>query len=1207
MKLLQCCLIGVLGLVCFSSQGQAKLEHRAFLIGNFGDLNSQSPFYQQLLQQAKSDDAFSVVLLGDFFSESDPDLNLLRELATSIEQSAEGHLVILTGDRDWNNSGKGGWERIQGLEKTIDSWDYERLTWTIDDGCPGPKTYELSENLSLVAINTQWWNHPFEKPIPADAECKIITEKDFLNELKEVLEENSGRNLLVAGHFPLISYGPHGGYVPFKTYLSPPVVGSFVAAHKRFIGGPMSIVNKRYDHIRRKLLDLIQGSRPVVYASGHERNLQVISHEGSFLVNSGSPKQATYAKDGASNSLYSQAEQGFIELQYFNDGRVDYVTHSNGQSKRHSLFYSLCGELRSQDGAPNSAFMPCATATNAQGTNRELTQRDTVLQAGNYPAQGLKKLLFGSHHRSSWNEPTKVPFLDLENTHQGLRIYEKGGGRQSTSLKIKGGDGREYVFRSVDKDPTGVLPLELRGTIVADLLKDATSMQHPYGAMVVAELLNSTDILHATPDLHVLPNSNTEPFLQTYGGLFGMLEEKPTRAKNVKVPFAEADDVVQSYRMFRELYEDNDNEVDTEGYAKARMLDILVGDWGRHEDNWKWAEYDRGKSKFYRPIPRDRDHAFSRWDGALIWLLDREWAKESGENFGYTIRDIRSLTWPARHLDRFIAAEVSKEQWLEAARYLKSQLTDEVIANAVKKLPAESYALSGEELTTKLQARIKDLEEYALQFYLQQAREVDVVGSNKKEHFECVRNADGSVEVSAYPLKSAGEADKRFYYRRFIPGETREIRLFGLGGDDVFNITGSSNQSIKVVVVGGPGDDNITDQSAVKGASRKTRIVDRQENNLHLGKESKVITHWDPVHYNYNRTAFAYNRYFPLIIVGYNANDGLGLTGGVTLTRNKLGKEDFAEKHSFRARITTEEIRLFRYNGRFHHTFGKWDVTVGTLLANHNDFNFYYGLGNGTTKTDSLFNADYYRTRYDTYGVHVGLIRDFWKRSHFSAQIGYENNGEVIDANTILDDPNPAPNLITPQNANLVELRSQLLLDFRDRRAFPERGVSLDLQYRHGVLTDNEESYGIIKGSIQKLATFTKEKPITLGLTVGGSTSFNASNIPFYKLEYLGQLNGLRGFQENRFTGESLAYYNVQLRIELAKFRTSILPMKFGIGGFYDSGRIFSDFDITNKWHQGYGGGFYLIPLKENFAITASVGFSEEESGLLLLTIGSGF
>ena len=54
-------------------------------------------------------------------------------------------------------------------------------------------------------------------------------------------------------------------------------------------------------------------------------------------------------------------------------------------------------------------------------------------------------------------EPVSVPYLDLDDTHGGLTIYKKGGGRQTTSLKFRSGNGSVYTFRSVNKDPTKAL------------------------------------------------------------------------------------------------------------------------------------------------------------------------------------------------------------------------------------------------------------------------------------------------------------------------------------------------------------------------------------------------------------------------------------------------------------------------------------------------------------------------------------------------------------------------------------------------------------------------------------------------------------------------------------------------------------------------------------------------------------------------------
>ena len=208
---------------------------------------------------------------------------------------------------------------------------------------------------------------------------------------------------------------------------------------------------------------------------------------------------------------------------------------------------------------------------------------------------------------------------------------------------------------------------------------------------------------------------------------------------------------------------------------------MLVGDWGKHEDNWKWVGFKTDSGMIYKPMPRDRDHVFSIWDGILPWLADREWAKPSGENFDYEISGLRSLMWQARHLDRFIAADLDKSDWIKAANFVQDRISDQVIEHAVRHMPSETYTISGKEIEAKLKNRIRDLEKYAIEYYEMLAPEVDVVGSNDKEYFDIRRNDDGSVTVCMTDLTNDQKPGKDvFFERTFLIDETEEIRAGGI-------------------------------------------------------------------------------------------------------------------------------------------------------------------------------------------------------------------------------------------------------------------------------------------------------------------------------------------------------------------------------------------------------------------------------------------
>jgi hypothetical protein len=64
-----------------------------------------------------------------------------------------------------------------------------------------------------------------------------------------------------------------------------------------------------------------------------------------------------------------------------------------------------------------------------------------------------------------------------------------------------------------------------------------------------------------------------------------MLEEKDP---------GEAIDSKSSFKLFNKMREDNDHTVDEEAVLRARLLDMLIADWDRHFDQWKWATRDTG-------------------------------------------------------------------------------------------------------------------------------------------------------------------------------------------------------------------------------------------------------------------------------------------------------------------------------------------------------------------------------------------------------------------------------------------------------------------------------------------------------------------------------------------------------------------------------------------------------------------------------------
>ena len=97
-------------------------------------------------------------------------------------------------------------------------------------------------------------------------------------------------------------------------------------------------------------------------------------------------------------------------------------------------------------------------------------ERRTIVAGERYRKGGLHRFLFGHEYRDLWTTPVSVEVLDAGRFAGGLTPVRIVGHGQSKALALEGADGRAYTFRPVLKDPTGLLPIELRESAAKSLL-----------------------------------------------------------------------------------------------------------------------------------------------------------------------------------------------------------------------------------------------------------------------------------------------------------------------------------------------------------------------------------------------------------------------------------------------------------------------------------------------------------------------------------------------------------------------------------------------------------------------------------------------------------------------------------------------------------------------------------------------------------------
>jgi len=319
-----------------------------------------------------------------------------------------------------------------------------------------------------------------------------------------------------------------------------------------------------------------------------------------------------------------------------------------------------------------------------------------VAIAPRYRASAFHRVWMGDGYRELWTTPVRAPLVDLRGFAGGLTPLRRGGGRQTRSLRLRGADGREYVFRSLDKDQAKALS-PLRRAMVGRIRQDQVSALHPGATLVAAGLEDAAGVPHATPRLAVMPDVPVlGEFRADFGGLPGTLQEVP------QAGFAGAERVEGTEELWEALRQAPRDQVDARAYLAMRLMDVYLGDWDRHDGQLRWGRMARGGIGTWVPIPRDRDYAFSNYEGVFPGLarrFDRKIVR-----FDAAYRDLRGLLVKPREMDERFLCALPPSTWDSTAAAMAHSLSDGAIAAATGRMPREYVARSAS-LAATLRAR----------------------------------------------------------------------------------------------------------------------------------------------------------------------------------------------------------------------------------------------------------------------------------------------------------------------------------------------------------------------------------------------------------------------------------------------------------------------------------------------------------------------
>jgi len=1203
-----------------------EVSHTFYLIGDaglspIGGMNPALKIFKNKLD--KADKNSTAIFLGDnIYPAGLPDpkdstqayIEAKNHLDAQIKtlENFKGRPLFIPGNHDWYTEGLIGLEREENYIKRALK-EKEKDPFLPENGCP-IDVIEIGEDVAIITIDTEWYLTNWDKRPDINDKCEIKSRDKFFLELEDAIKDYRDRTTVIAMHHPSNSYGEHGGhyslrkqFYPKKMAVPVPVLGTFINVLRSTSGASIEDNNnKRYRELMKRVTTLAQYSDRVIFASGHEHTLQYILENNTPQIVSGSGAKEGFTKL-LNGSQFSTGKMGYATLEVYKDGSSRVRFYGVGENNNEEFLFT------------NEVLPPTQVTFEAELT---VSFPDSV-EASVYTDNEIEKSRFykgiwGERYRKYYGTKVKVPTVRLDSLMGGLEPVKKGGGHQSKSLRLRAKDGREYVMRALKKSAELYLQSmafqdqyvldDLKETYTQELLQDFYTGSHPYAPFTTARLSDAVGIYHTNPVLYYVPK---QPALKEYNDSFGdelyMIEEHTGDGHGDLASFGYSNDLKSTDGMLEDLRDDEKYEVDKDLYLRARLFDMVLGDWDRHVDQWRWAEFkDEKKDKVvYRPVPRDRDQVYSKMgDGALMNIATRIIpGLRLMEGFNEEIRSVKGFnSSPMTYvLDLTLLGETEKSQWLAQAKYLQENLKESDIDEAFKAFPEEVRDETVNEIKQTLLARLSHIQETANEYYKILNKYAVVAGTDKDDWFEINRLNDTETEVKVY--RNIGDKKKRlFYYKIFSSDDTKELWVFGLDEDDIFEVKNPSNfTGVKVRIIGGHNNDiyrvdNGKNVALYDFKSKKNTFEKTSGAKVKLSDDYELNT-YQPL-----KLRNSFNQIIPTI--GFNPDDGVRIGFLNTYTYNGFRQNPFTQQHTIGASyyFATSGFDV-KYQGEFAHVFENWNAELKARFTSPNFAVNFFGFGNDTENFDDDLGLDFNRVKLRQIDFSPSLVWRGQLGAKVKLGLSYENisveetNDRFI--NTFYQQNGEET------NSDFVGAHATYTYENRDNEAFPTigMGTSLEAGYKEN-LSKEGGSFGYI---IPSLSFDYKLIPSgRLVLATKWKAHFNLGDeYEFYQAASIGGIDGLRGFRNQRFTGKTSYYQNTDIRFSLAKKRTRLLPTAMGLFGGFDYGRVWMPEMSSGRWHTSYGGGFFLNA-SDIISVNTAI-FASEDGPRFTFGLGFGF
>lgn len=642
------------------------------------------------------------------------------------------------------------------------------------------------------------------------------------------------------------------------------------------------------------------------------------------------------------------------------------------------------------------------------------------------------------------------------------------------------------------------------------------------------------------------------------------------------------DQLLTTDQVIELLYQDFEYRIDQSQYVRSRLLDMIIGNGLSVRDGYFWTI---DNNEMY-PQYINRQHAFLKKDGLLFnTALNTIGIPNLNSYYKTSFKHVNIHNY---HTDLALAQQIDYNLWKKEAQWVQSELNEQTINAIFEKIKQDYPNYYVEEIKQQLLSNIANLQDIASYYAGWELQKIVVLTGSANDDIVEVFQKEDKTSVSIR------NNNKEVFYAEYIPKYTQEIWIYTLEGKDKISVSGKNNIILRLV------NEDSENQYEIDNVSNKTRVYTttdapirkRQLQEARLYKTNNL----EILKYNKKYPKFHEFNFVPGLLFDTDMMFRFG--GKFTYTRYNFTRQPFSAKHE----LSWNHYFAYQYLGTFPSITGRKIYTLKSWHTSPDYFENFFGYGNESQNHESLFGMDYNRILLQRTGTEFGANLKIGRNASVKVLTAIERVKVSKEQNFVRDDIhiNRTDSVsISNNNYGLLHL-AYIIKSDKDNK----ENVSIFFSPEVGVILPINDSKKYLPYIGASLMVNWEGEKFTIASLMRAKALLN-KDFKFFQSATMGGNQGLRGFRDNRFSGQEYFVHSTDLRYNLGLLRNKILPITYEAFIGFDYGRVWLEGEESRKWHTSVGGGF-SFRLINKFPINFSY-FTSSEKPRITLSMGYEF